>query len=203
MDKKKRLGILKEFKDFINKGNIVDMAIGIIIGNAFTKIVNSLVNDIIMPLFSKIIKIDITTAKVILREEILDEAGEVVTSGIYLNYGNFIQNIINFLIIAFAIFFAIRTVTRLKNAYVKQQIKYVKKLRKKHPEYFDDENESGTLLYERLKREHPEAFETEEAKKIEKKKEEVVEKDPITLNNELLAKLNENIIIMNERLNNQ
>ena len=169
------------------------MAIGIIIGNAFTKIVNSLVNDIIMPLFSKLIKIDITTAQFILREEVLNDAGEVVTSGIYLNYGVFIQNIINFLIIAFAIFFAIRTVTKLKNAYVKQQIKYIKKLKKKHPEYLGGKNEAGTLLYERLKKEHPEAFETEEAKKIEKKKEEVVEKDPITINNELLAKLNENI----------
>lgn len=193
MENKKRFKLLKEFRDFINKGNIVDMAIGIIIGNAFTKIVNSLVNDIIMPLFSKLIKIDITTAQFILREEVLNDAGEVVTSGIYLNYGVFIQNIINFLIIAFAIFFAIRTVTKLKNAYVKQQIKYIKKLKKKHPEYFDDKNEAGTLLYERLKKEHPEAFETEEAKKIEKKKEEVVEKDPITINNELLAKLNENI----------
>lgn len=193
MENKKRFKLLKEFRDFINKGNIVDMAIGIIIGNAFTKIVNSLVNDIIMPLFSKLIKIDITTAQVILREEVLNDAGEVVTSGIYLNYGVFIQNIINFLIIAFAIFFAIRTVTKLKNAYVKQQIKYIKKLKKKHPEYFDGKNEAGTLLYERLKKEHPEAFETEEAKNIEKKKEEVVEKDPITINNELLAKLNENI----------
>ena len=193
MENKKRFKLLKEFRDFINKGNIVDMAIGIIIGNAFTKIVNSLVNDIIMPLFSKLIKIDITTAQFILREEVLNDAGEVVTSGIYLNYGVFIQNIINFLIIAFAIFFAIRTVTKLKNAYVKQQIKYIKKLKKKHPEYFDGKNEAGTLLYERLKKEHPEAFETEEAKKIEKKKEEVVEKDPITINNELLAKLNENI----------
>lgn len=193
MENKKRFKLLKEFRDFINKGNIVDMAIGIIIGNAFTKIVNSLVNDIIMPLFSKLIKIDITTAQVILREEVLNDAGEVVTSGIYLNYGVFIQNIINFLIIAFAIFFAIRTVTKLKNAYVKQQIKYIKKLKKKHPEYFDGKNEAGTLLYERLKKEHPEAFETEEDKNIEKKKEEVVEKDPITINNELLVKLNENI----------
>lgn len=197
----KKIGILKEFKEFINKGNIVDLAIGIIIGNTFTKIVNSLANDIILPLFSKLIKIDITTARVVLREEVLDDAGEVITTAIYLNYGIFIQNIINFLIIAFSIFFAIRTINKLKRAYIKQQIKYVKKLRKRHPEYFNDKYEAGSLLYERLKKEHPEEFETEEAKKIEEKKEKTEIKDPLTINNELLTKLNENLQIMNEKLN--
>ncbi len=191
--RKKTRGIFQEFIDFINRGNIVDMAIGIIVGNAFTKIVNSLVNDVIMPLISSLIKIDITTAKVVLKEEVLDEVGEVVSAGIYLNYGNFIQNIINFLIIAFAIFFAIRTVNKLRNAYVNYQIKYIKKLKKKHPEFFDEEDEPGTLLYEKLKKEHPEAFES--AKEQEEVKEEV--KDPITINNELLIRLNENLEAMN------
>ena len=148
--KKKRIGIYKEFKEFINKGNIIDLAIGIIIGNAFSMIVNSLVNDMIMPLISNLIKVDISSAKLVLREEIIDETtNEVIKAAIYLNYGNFIQTILNFLIIALSIFFAIRTVNKIKKAYVTQQIKYVKKLKKKYPELFDDENETGTLLYEK------------------------------------------------------
>jgi len=203
--KKKRIGIYKEFKEFINKGNIIDLAIGIIIGNAFSMIVNSLVNDMIMPLISNLIKVDISSAKLVLREEIIDETtNEVIKAAIYLNYGNFIQTILNFLIIALSIFFAIRTVNRIKKAYVTQQIKYVKKLKKKYPELFDDENETGTLLYEKLKREHPEFFQTEEAKKIEEQiKEEKKEdtKDPLTVNNELLEKLNKNIELLVNKTN--
>jgi len=203
--KKKRIGIYKEFKEFINKGNIIDLAIGIIIGNAFSMIVNSLVNDMIMPLISNLIKVDISSAKLVLREEIIDETtNEVIKAAIYLNYGNFIQTILNFLIIALSIFFAIRTVNRIKKAYVTQQIKYVKKLKKKYPELFDDENETGTLLYEKLKREHPEFFQTEEAKKTEEQiKEEKKEdtKDPLTVNNELLEKLNKNIELLVNKTN--
>lgn len=203
--KKKRIGIYKEFKEFINKGNIIDLAIGIIIGNAFSMIVNSLVNDMIMPLISNLIKVDISSAKLVLREEIIDETtNEVIKAAIYLNYGNFIQTIFNFLIIALSIFFAIRTVNRIKKAYITQQIKYVKKLKKKYPELFDDENETGTLLYEKLKKEHPEFFQTEEAKKIEEqiqdeKKEDT--KDPLTINNELLEKLNKNIELLVNKTN--
>ena len=203
--KKKRIGIYKEFKEFINKGNIIDLAIGIIIGNAFSMIVNSLVNDMIMPLISNLIKVDISSAKLVLREDIIDETtNEVIKAAIYLNYGNFIQTILNFLIIALSIFFAIRTVNKIKKAYVTQQIKYVKKLKKKYPELFDDENETGTLLYEKLKREHPEFFQTEEAKKIdeqiqEEKKEDT--KDPLTVNNELLEKLNKNIELLVNKTN--
>lgn len=200
--RKKRSTIWKEFKDFINKGNIVDLATGIIVGSSFTKIVNSLVNDVIMPFISSLIKIDITSVRAILKEEVLDETGEVIEAGIYLNYGTFIQNIINFLIIAFAIFFAIRIATKIRNTYVNHQIKYIKKLKKKHPEFFENKDEAGSLLYEKLKQEHPEAFENEQVKKIEEKKKEEV-KDPITINNELLTKLNENLELMASKLNKE
>lgn len=196
--KKRRTSFFKEFLDFINKGNIFDMAIGIIIGNAFTKIVNSLVNDVVMPLVSNLIKIDITTAKLVLQEEKLDEAGEVIVAGIYLNYGSFIQNILNFLIIAFAIFFAIKSVAKIKDAYARYQIKYIKMLKKKHPEFFDEDDEPGTLLYEKLKSLHPEAFETEEAKKVEEKKE--VNVDQLEVNNKLLTKINEKLEMMSNQI---
>lgn len=95
--------MLKEFKDFALKGNIMDMAIGVIIGGAFQKIVTSLVNDIIMPAIS------IFTGKV-------DFSDLVFTVGnSSIKYGSFITTIVDFLIIAFSIFIAIRTINKLND----------------------------------------------------------------------------------------
>lgn len=95
--------MLKEFKEFALKGNIMDMAIGVIIGGAFQKIVTSLVNDIIMPAIS------IFTGKV-------DFSDLVVTVGSSsIKYGAFITTIVDFLIIAFSIFIAIRTINKLND----------------------------------------------------------------------------------------
>lgn len=95
--------MLKEFKEFALKGNIMDMAIGVIIGGAFQKIVTSLVNDIIMP------AVAIFTGKV-------DFSDLVVTVGnSSIKYGAFITTIVDFLIIAFSIFIAIRSITKLNN----------------------------------------------------------------------------------------
>ena len=101
-DKKKNKGnTLKEFKEFALKGNIMDMAIGVVIGGAFQKIVNSLVNDIIMPAISILIgKVDFT-----------DMVLNVGNASI--KYGNFITTIVDFLIIAFSIFIAIKYVNKL------------------------------------------------------------------------------------------
>lgn len=93
---------LKEFRDFINRGNVIDLAVGIVIGAAFTTIVNSLVNDLIMPV------IGIVTGGI-------NFSGLTVTVGeAALAYGNFIQTIINFLIIAFAVFWIIQAVNRFR-----------------------------------------------------------------------------------------
>ncbi len=95
--------MLKEFKEFALKGNIMDMAIGVIIGGAFQKIVTSLVNDIIMPAIS------IFTGKV-------DFSDLVFTVGnSSIKYGSFITTIVDFLIIAFSIFIAIRTINKLND----------------------------------------------------------------------------------------
>jgi len=95
--------MLKEFKEFATKGNIFDMAIGVIIGGAFQKIVTSLVNDIIMP------SVAIFTGKV-------DFSDLVITMGnSNIKYGSFITTIVDFLIIAFSIFIAIRTFNKLNN----------------------------------------------------------------------------------------
>ena len=95
--------MLKEFKEFALKGNIIDMAIGVIIGGAFQKIVSSLVNDIIMPALA------IFTGKV-------DFSDLVFTVGnSSIKYGSFITTIVDFLIIAFSIFIAIRTINKLND----------------------------------------------------------------------------------------
>ncbi len=93
--------MIKEFKEFINKGNVMDMAVGVIIGTAFGAIVTSLVNDIIMPVVGMITGgVDVSGLSV--------KVGDAV-----LTYGNFIQAIINFLIIALAIFFMVKGVNKL------------------------------------------------------------------------------------------
>lgn len=182
------------FKQFINKGNILDLATGIIIGTAFTAIVNSLVNDIVMPFISRLINFDLTSAKWILREEVLDSDGEVLVSQISVNYGAFVQNVINFIIIAFAIYVAVCVVRGLKNSYIKSEVKYIKRLKEKHPEFFDEEDELGSKLYEKLKSEHPEHFKTEIALEIEEKKAKAKkELTPQEQTNLLLTQLNENL----------
>lgn len=98
-------GFIKEFKEFISRGNVMDMAVGVIIGGAFTAIVNSLVNDIVMPLLSLITGgFDFTALKIVLGE------GEKPAT---LNYGAFISAIINFLLIALVIFWVIRTINKV------------------------------------------------------------------------------------------
>ncbi len=101
-----------DFKAFIMKGNILDMAVGVVIGGAFGKIVTSLVADIITPLISILTgKVSITELKWVINEAVLDEAGEIITPELALTYGNFIQNIIDFLIIAISIFIVLRIMT--------------------------------------------------------------------------------------------
>lgn len=98
-------GLWKDFKAFIAKGNVIDMAVGVIIGGAFGKIVTSLVNDILMPLLGLITGgVDFNSKELILSPAEYDAAGEVIKEAASLKYGSFIQNIIDFLIIALCIF---------------------------------------------------------------------------------------------------
>lgn len=106
--------IIKEFKEFAIKGNMFDMAIGIIIGVAFNKIVSSLVNDIILPSFSLIIgNVNFQNLKIVLQKEIVDE-GVVVQELVAVKYGNFIQVLFDFFIIALTVFFVIKVFNKLK-----------------------------------------------------------------------------------------
>lgn len=108
------MGMLKEFKEFAIKGNVIDLAVGVIIGTAFGKIVASFVNDVIMPPIGLLLGgVDFKDLKVYLKDEILNDAGEVATEAVTLNYGMFIQNVIDFGIIAFVIFLAIKGINRM------------------------------------------------------------------------------------------
>lgn len=99
---------IKEFKEFAIKGNVIDLAVGVVIGGAFGKIVSSLVADVIMPLIGIILGgINFTELK-----WTVEVAGR---APVVLSYGNFIQNIIDFLIIALCIFIAVKFINRLKN----------------------------------------------------------------------------------------
>ena len=107
--RKKEPKVLKEFKEFINRGSVMDLAVGIIIGSAFTAIVNSLVNDVVMPIVSMIIGgFDFSALKLTIPAYI--EGVEPAT----INYGNFLQAIVNFLIIGFVIFLMVRTLNKMR-----------------------------------------------------------------------------------------
>jgi large conductance mechanosensitive channel len=105
----------KEFKEFAIKGNVFDMAVGIIIGSAFTKVVNSVVADFIMPILSIFIgKINFQDLVYVFQEAELGDNGEVINAAITINYGNLIQTTIDFLIIAFCIYLVVRMFNKLR-----------------------------------------------------------------------------------------
>ncbi|MDP4205778.1 MAG: large-conductance mechanosensitive channel protein MscL [Bacteroidota bacterium] len=107
--------IIKEFKDFAMRGNMVDMAVGIIIGGAIGKIISSLVNDILMPPIGLLLGgMNFSDLKIELKHQIVSEAGKILAPAVSINYGNFIQTLIDFLIIAFAIFMMIRLMNQLR-----------------------------------------------------------------------------------------
>ena len=112
------MSMASEFKDFISKGNVMDLAVGVIIGGAFGKIVDSLVNDIIMPVVGKIIgNVDFSNMYVALSGQAPGlPLVEAKKAGSVLAYGNFISILINFLILAFVIFQMVKMVNRMKKA---------------------------------------------------------------------------------------
>lgn len=110
----------KEFKDFAFKGNVLDLAVAVVMGGAFGKIVTSLVNDIIMPVVGFLTAgTDFSTLKYVLSQAVMD--GEtVVTPEAAILYGSFIKNIVDFIIIALSIFFAIKFINKAKKKKVQE-----------------------------------------------------------------------------------
>ena len=103
----------EEFKAFAMRGNVIDMAVGVVIGGAFGKITNSVVNDIIMPLISMLTGgVDFSAWKWVLKEAVM-EGSKVVTPEIAVNYGNLIAVILDFIIIAFAVFCMVKAINKM------------------------------------------------------------------------------------------
>ena len=108
------MGVIKEFKEFAVKGNVLDMAIGIIIGGAFGKIVTSMLNDILMPPLGLLIGgTDFTDLKITIKDKTIDTAGNAVAE-VTLNYGNFLQTFIDFILVAIAVFIIIKFMNRIR-----------------------------------------------------------------------------------------
>ncbi|MCH7408540.1 large-conductance mechanosensitive channel protein MscL [Belliella sp. DSM 111904] len=108
------MGMLKEFKEFAVRGNVLDLAIAVIIGGAFGRIVSSFVNDIIMPPIGVLIGgVDFKDLSVVLRDAYVTEEGREMAE-VVLSYGNFIQHVVDFIIIAFVIFLVIKGINLTK-----------------------------------------------------------------------------------------
>lgn len=115
--KKKAHGFWNDFRTFINNGNVVDMAIGVVVATAFKDIVTKFTSAFISPIVALITGgVNLSDQKIVVRPEVLDEAGEVLTAEVALTWGALAQSIIDFLIIAFVLFLIIRVFTRATNA---------------------------------------------------------------------------------------
>lgn len=119
--------IIEEFKAFALKGNVVDMAVGVIIGGAFGKIVSSVVGDLIMPLIAAIGGVNTSDLKLVLKpakDAVLDANGDIVeeaVDAVTWNYGAFIQNVTDFLIIAICLFFLVKVIAKLTSLRKKKE----------------------------------------------------------------------------------
>ncbi len=107
--------IIQEFKEFAIKGNMIDMAVGIIIGGAFGKIIASLVKDVIMPPLAMLTGgVDFSDKKIVLKEAVAASEGVAAVEAVTLSYGLFINQVVDFLIVAFAVFMMIKAINKAK-----------------------------------------------------------------------------------------
>ena len=107
--------MLKEFKDFVMRGNVLDMAVGVIVAGAFGKITTSLVNDVFMPFISFLFGArDMTALNLVVRPEIVNEAGEVTQAAIVIGFGTFIATIIDFILVALVVFLVVKAINAAK-----------------------------------------------------------------------------------------
>ncbi len=113
---KKKSSFWADFKKFITRGNVIDMAVGVVVGGAFSKIVTGLVNYVINPFVGIFMRSgSLDDVKTVITPESLDEAGEVVTEEVAILWGTWLQTIIDFIIVAFCIFVVVRIITGIRN----------------------------------------------------------------------------------------
>ena len=109
------MGMITEFKEFAMRGNVVDLAVGVVIGAAFGKIVSSLVEDVVMPVVGKLIGgVNFAKLSVVLAPAQIGPDGKELAAAVLLKYGAFLQSIIDFTLVAFAVFMAIKVINRLQ-----------------------------------------------------------------------------------------
>ncbi len=111
------MGMMSEFKEFAMKGNVVDLAVGVVIGAAFGKIVSALVDGVIMPIIGTLSGgVNFSEAAYVLKDAVIGPDGKETAAAVAIKYGAFIQTILDFVIIAFVLFLVIRTMNRMKKA---------------------------------------------------------------------------------------
>ena len=138
--KEKRGGFFAEFKEFISRGSVIDLAVGIIIGGAFTAIVTALTGHILTPLINWLISSifkgnALESARTVLGQPVLNELGQIDwDKTLFIDWGAFIGAIINFILIAFVLFLIVRTINKAKEAKEKLAAKELEKYYEKHPE---------------------------------------------------------------------
>ena len=114
--------MLKEFKDFVMRGNVLDMAVGVIVAGAFGKITTSLVNDVFMPFISFLFGArDMTALNLVVRPEVVNEAGEVVQAAITIGFGTFVATIIDFILVALVVFMVVKAINAAKTKLEKKK----------------------------------------------------------------------------------
>lgn len=113
----KTKGFIAEFKEFISRGNVLDMAVGVIIATAFGKITTSLVNDVFMPFIGWLAgDIDLTQLNITLSEAVTDASGEVVKDAVVIGIGTFLSTVLDFVIVAFIVFMIVKAFNKAKKA---------------------------------------------------------------------------------------
>ena len=138
--KEKRGGFFAEFKEFISRGSVIDLAVGIIIGGAFTAIVTALTGHILTPLINWLISSifkgnALESARTVLGQPVLNDLGQIDwDKTLFIDWGAFIGAIINFILIAFVLFLIVRTINKAKEAKEKLAAKELEKYYEKHPE---------------------------------------------------------------------
>lgn len=116
------MAFIKEFKEFASKGNVLDLAVGVIIGAAFGKIVSAAVNDLIMPLVGLFVGgVNFKNIKIILKNAVTDANGKIIAEAVTINVGNFLQAVFDFLMVALIVFLIIKSLNKLKRKEVAKE----------------------------------------------------------------------------------
>lgn len=123
------MSIVEEFKAFAVKGNVIDMAVGLVVGAAFNKIVTSLVNDVVMPPIGMLLGgVDFKSLQIVLKPAVLDKAGKEIAPVVAIHYGMFFNTIIEFFIIALSVFVMVKVTNRLMTVRLTQMAELSKTL---------------------------------------------------------------------------